>query len=136
MKTKSQIGRAARRKGAEFERFVVRFIQARLPVGFTARRRLQSRGGWREPDVGIFRDGDPHPLWHIECKCGKKPSMKNAIRQAIAQAHPAAFVACVVKNTIEHKTECVRLISERLQQVPCSLDELADEIARWCIVEQ
>lgn len=135
LKTRSQIGRSSRRKGAEFERFIVRYIQAQLPPGFSARRRLQSRGGLHEPDVGVFKDGDPRPLWHIECKCMARPSEKKAIAQARAQADPLASVAVVVKNTTKHETTCYILRNERLTEEKCTLQELADEIARWCIVE-
>lgn len=134
-KTRSQIGRANRRKGADFERFVVSYLNAELPPGFHARRRLQNRGGLHEPDVGVFRDGDPRPLWHIECKCMTRPSEKKAIAQARAQADPLASVAVIVKNTTKHETTCYTMRNERLTAEKCTLRELADEIARWCIVE-
>lgn len=135
MKTRAQIGRSARRKGAEFERFVVRYLQAQLPPGFSARRRLQSRGGLHEPDVGIYQHGDPRPLWHLECKCMRRPSEKKAIAQARAQADPIAIVAVILKNTTKHETTCYIMRNERLTAEKCTLRELADEIARWCIVE-
>lgn len=128
MKTRSQIGRSARRKGAEFERFVARFIQAHLPQGYTARRRMQSRGGWREPDVGVFRDGDPRALWHIECKTGLRASLAAAVRQALAQRSSTAMVAVAVRRHREHP-ECH--IVEDSGTVRCigDLRALAREIA-------
>lgn len=136
-KSKSKIGRMARRKGADFERFIVRLLNSRLPAGFSARRRLQSRGGWREPDVGVFADSDPRPHWHIECKCMARPSEKKAIAQARAQADPLANVAVILKNTTKHETTCYILRNERLTAEKCTLQKLTDEIAReiyrWCI---
>lgn len=135
MKTRSQIGRAARRKGADFERWLVRYLSVDLPPGFVVRRRLQSRGGWHEPDVGVFREGLPRALWHIECKCGAAPSMKKAIEQARTQADPCAMVAVVVKNTRKHQTQCVALYNERLTENVITLDELREEIRRWLVLE-
>ena len=70
------MGREQRLKGHNFERKMARLLTER--TGHRFRRGLQTRGGGLEvPDVAC--DNLP---FHIECKKGKKPPWRGALRQA------------------------------------------------------
>ena len=67
-------GRRSRRKGARWEREVARRLQA---LGFDeARRGLTQSRGAEQADV----EGTP---WWGECKCGRQPNPRAAMRQAL-----------------------------------------------------
>lgn len=63
-----------RRKGHNFERQVAAEFRTIWPE---ASRGAQSRSGDDAPDV----DNTP---WWVECKCGKRPSIPAAVKQAVA----------------------------------------------------
>lgn len=67
-------GSARRRKGADFERAMVRYFKRVFP-DTEVERGLQSRDGGECPDVAAGK------LW-IECKVGKMTSVKRALKQA------------------------------------------------------
>lgn len=80
-----------RRKGHDFERWVVKRFNNSFD-GFEARRGLQyQRDGGEVPDV---RAG---PMW-IECKRGKATSLKPALRQAQASCAPGHYPMVVAKD--------------------------------------
>ena len=68
-------GSRSRRKGAKFERDMVHTMRKVMP-GCGAKRGFQYRGTSDQPDVDI-------PYFFIECKHGKKPVVRSALRQAI-----------------------------------------------------
>jgi len=69
------MGAMSRRKGATWERRVVNDLKAR---GLDAKRtaQLQTYATNDAPDVSL-------PGWFIECKVGKQPSPRAALRQAL-----------------------------------------------------
>ena len=71
-------GAAARRKGADFERWLVHRVAEVFGEGLV-RRGLQFRGGAEVPDV------DAPGLW-IECKRGKKVPIRTALEQAVSDS--------------------------------------------------
>lgn len=80
-------GASARRKGHAFERHVARELRKAMK-GATVRRGLQFQDGSAAPDV-------VNPWFHIECKAGKKPNIRGAMRQA-REANTAKLVPVVV----------------------------------------
>jgi hypothetical protein len=94
-KAASKRGRAARRKGHDFEREIVNRLQSVLPAGFMAQRMLQSRGGGSLPDVEIYTESGA--LVHIECKKGKRPNIPNAYDQAFKDHKPATTPVAVTR---------------------------------------
>lgn len=68
-------GRSSRRKGAEFERSLVRWFKRH---GIKAERGYQSRGGGAE-QADVILDGLP---WHIEAKRPAKSAVYKYIEQA------------------------------------------------------
>ena len=67
-------GKMSRRKGAQYERDLVKLFRDAMP-GANVRRGLQSRGGGEVPDVDC-------PLFWVEAKRGRKPNVRAALRQA------------------------------------------------------
>ena len=85
MKTRSQIGRMSRRKGARGERDTVHALEAIFPPPrWRVQRRLQSRGDVGEPDVAVYHCDSPVPVVGVECKWGRKPNVRAALDQAEA----------------------------------------------------
>ena len=77
-----------RRKGHDFERVTASKLRVIFP---DARRGLQYQDGAQCSDVV----GTP---FHIECKCGKKPNVRAALRQALEDCGRAKWIACVIKD--------------------------------------
>lgn len=82
-----------RRKGHDWEREVARLFREAMP-GAEVRRGLQYRDGSECPDVTA-------PGWHIECKRGRKPSLRLALKQAIGDAQKGLWRCAVVKDDRE-----------------------------------
>ena len=74
-------GRRNRRRGHDFERWVVRFFKER---GWKASRRDQSRGGEYNPDVKFYE----YPLedFHFELKRLKRQALLKYWEQAVSDA--------------------------------------------------
>lgn len=79
-----------RRKGAAFERENVLAFREALP-GVDVKRGFQSRSGEEVPDV------DADPFW-IECKVGKLPNPRAALKQAQGDAKPGRIPVAVIKD--------------------------------------
>jgi hypothetical protein len=80
----------SRRKGATFERWVVRRIREVMP-GVDIKRGLQFRDGAEAPDVDM-------PVFHVECKVGAQQSPRAALAQANRDAKPDKVPIAVVKD--------------------------------------
>jgi Holliday junction resolvase len=88
MEERSMSGRHSRNKGLAFERDCVKLFKQAMP-GEDIKRGLQSRGGGAEvPDVDM-------PVFHIECKVGKKPNIRAAYEQASRDTQGKIPVAIV-----------------------------------------
>ncbi len=87
-RTAAQNGARSRRKGKAWEQKVARLLREEL--GLEARRGWQARKGDDAPDVIV--DGQP---WWVECKCGKMPNPRAALRQC-EEAAPAGHHPMVV----------------------------------------
>lgn len=70
-------GKASRRKGHDFERWVARKFNE-IDPSCKAQRGLQYRDGAEAPDVLL-----PNSTLHIECKRQKQPNIRAALQQAI-----------------------------------------------------
>lgn len=79
-KAASKRGKAARRKGHDAERELVREFNEVLKPPWHAERRLQVKGGKGKGDVEISYEADP--VFHIESKRRKRPNIKAALEQA------------------------------------------------------
>lgn len=82
------MGKSQRLKGHTFERWVARELREK---GFDAKRGLQSRDGDDAPDVVL-------PGFWIECKRGRKPNVRAALRQAIEASDGEGLVAAVIRD--------------------------------------
>lgn len=82
-------GSRSRRKGANFEREVARMVGEAMP-GADVRRGLQSQGE-------VVPDVNAPGLW-IECKRGKKPNVRGALRQALSNATAGRLPLAVVRD--------------------------------------
>ena len=83
-------GAMSRRKGAQYERALVRLFRQAMP-GAEIRRGLQSRGGEEVADVEC-------PVLWVEAKRGKKPNIRGALRQAIEAAPKGRIPIAVVRD--------------------------------------
>ena len=86
----SRRGRGNLRKGKTFEREVATEINERLE-GADAKRGLQYRGGENVPDVEA-------PLFHIECKRGKRPNPRAALSQAVNDCAKGKIPIAVIRD--------------------------------------
>jgi len=90
-KALSRRGKAARRKGHDFERKIVNRFNEDLK-DFHAVRNTQSKGGRGKADVRLT--GAMHEF-HCECKKGKKPNIRAAYMQAVAD-HKFGSIATAI----------------------------------------
>lgn len=123
------IGRANRRRGADFERRVVNYLRSALAdhPHITVRRRMQWSGNG-DPDVGVYAAGYNNPIWHIECKCTLHPRIDDAIKQAMHDAGRCSMVAVVAHDRMHRSTSCYVISSGVVTHEEISLSELADVI--------
>lgn len=70
-------GKRSRRKGGDFERWIVRQFRPAMP-GATVRRNIQASGSQGGPDVTAG-------FLSIQAKVGKAPPIRDALRQAKAE---------------------------------------------------
>lgn len=84
------MGLSQRRKGRGWEQQVARDLREYMP-GADIRRGWQSRKGSDDADVIC-------PLYWIECKCGKQPSPRAALRQAQAASPGGKWILAVIKD--------------------------------------
>lgn len=82
------MGASQRRKGHNFERRVVRQLREAMP-GADIRRGLQYRDGAECPDVVC-------PVFHVECKKGRKPNARAALVQAEADCGKGRIPLAVI----------------------------------------
>jgi hypothetical protein len=80
--------------------------------GAEVRRGFQYRGGEEAPDVEC-------PIWWIECKHGKRPSIRNALDQARGDCPKGRMPIAVVKDDRVPPT------------VTLDLDDFLEVIAEW-----
>jgi hypothetical protein len=95
-KARSKRGKAARRKGHDFERaLVVRFNEDLKD--FHAVRNTQSKGGRGKADVRLT--GSLHEF-HIESKSMKQPNIKAAYAQAVEDSKFGSIPTAITKTTL------------------------------------
>ncbi|ACY13270.1 hypothetical protein [Haliangium ochraceum] len=83
-------GAMSRRKGADYERALVRRFREVMP-GADVRRGLQSRSGSEVADVEC-------PVFWIESKRGRKPNVRGALKQAQAAAPKGRIPVAVIRD--------------------------------------
>ncbi len=83
-------GLASRRKGADFERELVRTFREVMPDS-GVRRGLQSRSGEEVPDVEL-------PCFWLEAKRHQRTNVKAALRQAVEAAPKGRWPMAVCKD--------------------------------------
>jgi hypothetical protein len=83
-------GRSCRRKGARWERELVKLFQTCMPDA-EIRRGLQYRSGQEVPDVDC-------PIFWIEAKRGRKPNIRNALQQAVTAAPDGRIPLAVIRD--------------------------------------
>lgn len=83
-------GLASRRKGADFERELVRTFREVMPDS-GVRRGLQSRSGEEVPDVEL-------PCFWLEAKRHQRTNVKAALRQAFTTAPKGRWPMAVCKD--------------------------------------
>jgi hypothetical protein len=84
------MSKAQQEKGKRWERQVVKLLKKAMP-GEDIRRGWQSRGGHESPDVDC-------PVFWVECKSGKKPNPRAALKQAICDCSPGRIPVAVIKD--------------------------------------
>ena len=94
-------GAGSRRKGAAFERWLVRRFRVVFPTA-DIKRGLQSRGGAEVPDVDV-------PGWHVEAKHHRRVDLRAALAQAIADAAPGRVPVAVCKDNRGEPVALLRL---------------------------
>lgn len=104
-------GARSRRKGADFERWMVHRFREAMP-GAEVRRGLQYRGGEETPDIEC-------PVFWPELKRGKKPNMRAALRQAIEASPDGRIPIAVVRDDRAEAT------------VTLLLDDFLDLLGEW-----
>jgi len=82
-------GKSARTKGHNFERWIAKKLREIFPG---ARRGLQYQDGKKCADVV---DAGP---WHWECKVGKKPGVRTALKQAEIDCSKGMIPVAVIKD--------------------------------------
>lgn len=94
-------GTMSRRKGARYERDLVKVFQEAMP-GADVKRGLQSRGGDEVPDVDC-------PLFWVEAKRGRKPNVRAALRQAVGDCQDDRMPVAVIRDDREEAFISMRL---------------------------
>ncbi len=96
-------GKASRLKGHNFERAVAKMLREVMP-GAEFKRGLQSRGGGAE-EADVFCSAIPLGKkefpFHVECKIGKLPNPRAALKQAKEDAKEGMVPLAVVKDDRE-----------------------------------
>lgn len=105
------MGALSRRKGAAWERELVRRFREVMP-GAEVRRGLQSRSGEEVPDVDC-------PVFWPEAKRGRQPNVRAAPRQAEASAPKGRIPLAVIRD-------------DRAEPfVVLGLDDFLELVAEW-----
>ena len=104
-------GNHSRRKGANYERELVWLFAEALP-GVDVRRGMQFRSGAEVPDI------DAPPFW-IESKRGRKPNIRAALKQVIAETPQGRIPLAVIRDDREAPF------------VVMLLDDFLDLISEW-----
>lgn len=86
-------GAMSRRKGAQWERDLVKIFREAMP-GTDVKRGLQPRGGGEVPDVDC-------PMFWIEAKRGRKPNVRAALKQAINDCSDDRVPVAVIRDDRE-----------------------------------
>lgn len=94
------MGKSQRDKGKRWEQAVARMFREAMP-GVSVRRGWQSRSGSDAPDVEV-------PKWWVECKSGKMPNPRAALRQAVEATDGRTPVA-VIKDDRQEPFVAMRL---------------------------
>ena len=94
-------GRSSRRKGHNFEREVANLFKEIMP-GQNIRRGFQMRDGSEAPDVIM-------PIFWPECKRGKKPNIRAALKQSANDAKKGYIPIAIVKDDREAATVTILL---------------------------
>lgn len=104
-------GLKSRRKGHDFERATVRRMRDVMPNA-EIRRGLQYRMGSGEtvPDVEM-------PCFWVECKCGKQPNIRAAMRQACDDSMGSAKWPLAVVHDDRSETYAVMMWEDFLDLV-------------------
>lgn len=84
------MGSSQRTKGHNWEREVANRFKQIMP-GADVRRGIQARTGGETCDVET-------PVFHVECKVGKKPNIPKALDQAISEARNGKVPIAIVKK--------------------------------------
>lgn len=110
------MGKSQRRKGAEFERALVRLFRAE---GLPARRGLQYREGAECPDVLVADQ------LHVEAKHGIKPGPRAALAQAQGDVAKGRWACAVIKDNQEKPFE------RTTPFVVMGLEDFVDLLTEW-----
>ena len=94
-------GRHSRRKGADFERELVRIFREVMPAA-GVRRGLQARSGDEVPDVDL-------PCFWLEAKRHRRTNLKAALTQAIDAAPKGRWPLAVCKDDRQPALVCMQL---------------------------
>ena len=106
-----------RRKGHNFERAIVHRLREAMP-GADIKRGFQCRGGTKEAaDVEC-------PVFYVECKVGKMPNPRAALKQATDAAPPGRWPIGVIKD------------DRRPEFVVMRLDDFLDLTHEWWMGRQ
>ena len=104
-------GASSRRKGSRYERQLVHRFRGAMP-GAEVHRGFQYRGGEEAPDVDC-------PIFWIESKHGKRPSIRNALAQSTDDCPKGRIPIAVVKD------------DRKPAMVTMGLDDFLEVIAEW-----
>ncbi len=104
-------GQRSRRKGAEYERVLVKRFREAMPGG-DVQRGFQYRSGAEVPDV------DAAPFW-VESKRGRKPNIRAALKQVIAVAPPGRIPIAVIRD------------DRAAAHVTLTLEDFLDLVSEW-----
>jgi hypothetical protein len=114
-------GNRSRRKGAQFERELVKLFREAMP-GATVHRGAQFRGGAEAADVVC-------PRFWVEAKRGKKPNVRAALRQAASDATEGRIPIAVIRDDREQAFAVLSLA--HLLNLICEWWERGRQLARF-----
>jgi hypothetical protein len=105
------MGKLSRTKGANYERSLSKLFKEKMH-GADIRRGLQFRGASKDVVADV-----ENPIFWIECKRGIKPSVRGALKQAIADSDKTGKIPLAVIRDDKQPAFCVLLLDDFLEFV-------------------